>query len=120
MELKNKHSIATITQLRSAHIPLFSYLSSRALMSSPDCKSNAGPETADHFLFICLIHSHHRLKLKDIIEKLKIPFNKSILHDPEAFPAVADFVGNTWRLKSRWEWAETNLERTPTDQEPPD
>ncbi|KAG0151723.1 hypothetical protein CROQUDRAFT_463154 [Cronartium quercuum f. sp. fusiforme G11] len=63
-ELKNKHSIASITQLRSGHIPLFQYLHSRNLRPSPDCICDTGSETVDHFLFICSIHRNQRTELK--------------------------------------------------------
>ncbi|KAG0141824.1 hypothetical protein CROQUDRAFT_110250 [Cronartium quercuum f. sp. fusiforme G11] len=52
------------------------------------------------------------------IEALKILTNKSILHTPQAFIAVTDYVNDTWRLKSRWKWAEINHEETPKNLAP--
>ncbi|KAG0142156.1 hypothetical protein CROQUDRAFT_97874 [Cronartium quercuum f. sp. fusiforme G11] len=93
--IPNKHSIPTITQLRSGHIPLFQYLHSRHLLQNPDCACNAGSETVDHVLFIGSCHTQPRLKLKAAINELEILFNRSILHNPDAFPAVANFVSDS-------------------------
>ncbi|KAG0148348.1 hypothetical protein CROQUDRAFT_416754 [Cronartium quercuum f. sp. fusiforme G11] len=82
------------------------------LRSSPDCGCDAGSETVDHFILICSIHSSQCIPFKNAIKKLKLPFDKSILHEPPAFNAIADFVSDTWRLKSRWKWAEINHEET--------
>lgn len=36
--LKNKHSVSSITQLRSGHIPLYQYLAERNLRADPTCE----------------------------------------------------------------------------------
>ncbi|KAG0140783.1 hypothetical protein CROQUDRAFT_110921 [Cronartium quercuum f. sp. fusiforme G11] len=92
IDFPNSHSIASVTQLRNGHIPLFDYLHSRHLQPSPE---------------------HPRSKLKGEVKKLNLPFNKSILHEPQTFYVVADFISDRWRLKSRWEWAEINHEGIP-------
>lgn len=62
--LKNKHSVSSITQLRSGHIPLYHYLAERNLRSDPTCECETGPENVEHFLMDCPIHNEQREELK--------------------------------------------------------
>lgn len=117
--LRNKHSVSTITQLRSGHIPLFSYLHRRNLRADPTCVCGTGQEDVEHFLFLCPTHDELRTELREELEDLEIPFNRTALHHPAALESVANYVSSTWRLKSRWDWAELHNETTPNDQRPP-
>lgn len=42
--MKNKHLVSTITQLRTGHIPLLSYLFKRNLKTDPTCPCGTAPE----------------------------------------------------------------------------
>lgn len=118
--LKNKHSISSITQLRTGHIPLFHYLASRNLRPDSTCACGTSPETVEHFLFYCPIHEDLRQDLREDLDQLAIPFDRTALHHPEALEILANFTSTTWRLKSRWEWADTMSEATPKHKTPPD
>lgn len=116
--LKNKHSVAAITQLRTGHIPLYQYLANRNLQTDPTCKCNTGPENVEHFLFSCPTHEEHRAELRQQLEELDIPFNKTALSYPEAIEPIANYPSSTWRLKSRWDWAEIQKEAVPRNRRP--
>lgn len=120
ISLKNKHSVSTITQLRTGHIPLFSYLFDRNLRTDPTCVCGAGPENVEHFLFLCHLHDEPRQELKTELDDLNIPFNRTALHHPAALEPIANFTSSTWRLKSRWDWADIHAEATPKNKKPPD
>lgn len=77
--LKNKHSVATITQLRTGHIPLYQYLANRNLRTDPTCECDTGQENVEHFLFRCPIHEEPRETLRQELDELDIPFNKTAL-----------------------------------------
>lgn len=118
--LKNKHSVSTITQLRTGHIPLFSYLHRRNLRADPTCVCGTGQEDVEHFLFLCPKHEEPRQDLRNDLSELEVPFNRTALHHPNALESVANFTSSTWRLKSRWDWAELHDESTPQDKQPPE
>lgn len=117
-ELK-KHSIGIITQLRSGHIPLNHYLSKFAQIRDPSCDCQEGIKTVEHFLLTCNRFNNERKHLEDELELLDLPLNTSILDNPIAFKAVADYCDNTWRFKSRWVWATISNEDPPSDRQPP-
>ena len=120
MGLKNKHSVSTVTQLRTGHIPLYQYLASRNLRTDVTCECGLSPETVDHFLFHCPIHDDHRQDLCRELDELDIPFNRAALHHPGSMEPIANFTSSTWRLKSRWEWASIMNEAVPRDKQQPD
>lgn len=111
--LKNKHSISTITQLRNGHIPLFQYLHKRNLRTDPTCVGETGIENVEHFLFNCPIHNDQQQDLQRELDELDVPFNRTALHHPTALEAFANYTSSTWRLQSRWDWAEINNETAP-------
>lgn len=117
--LKNKHSISSITQLRTGHIPLFSYLFKRNLRADSTCACNTGPETVEHFLFLCPLHEEPRQDLRRELDELDISFNRTALHHPKALEPIANFTSSSWRLESRWDWAEVQNEATPKGMKPP-
>lgn len=119
MALKNKHSVSSITQLRSGHIPLYHYLAERNLRSDPTCECETGPENVEHFLTNCPIHDEQRQELRQALDDLDIPFNKQALSFPAALEPIANYTSSTWRLKSRWDWAEIQNEPTPAHKSPP-
>lgn len=117
--LKNEHSVSTITQLRTGHIPLFSYLFRRNLRTDPTCACGTGPENVEHFLFLCPLHAEPRLDLQAELDELDVPFNKTALFHPSALEPLANFTSSTWRLQSRWDWALINNEQSPEGLAPP-
>lgn len=119
-KLKNKHSISTVTQLRNGHVPLFSYVFRRNLRADPTCACGTGPENVEHFLFMCPTHEDPRQELQVELEDLDVPFNRLALHYPSALEPIANFTSSTWRLRSRWDWAEIQKESTPRNKKPPD
>lgn len=108
-----KHLVAAISQLRSSHIPLFAYLHRIQARLDPECACHTGIENPDHFLFICPIQKHHRIKFKKELLRIKVPFDKICLKEPKALAAIADCTRATWRLKARWIWAEIMDETFP-------
>lgn len=118
--LKNKHSVSSITQLISGHIPLFHYLHKRNLRTDPTCACGTGIENVEHFLLMCPIHDDQREDLRRELSDLDIPLNRNALHHPEALEPIANFTSSTWRLKSRWDWAEIMKDSAPSDKQCPD
>ena len=49
----------------------------------------------------------------------KLPANKTILPNPQAFELVAKYCEETWRFKDRWAWADIANDETPQDIAPP-
>lgn len=90
-EMKNKHSVSSITQLRSGHIPLYHYLASRNLRTDSTCVCETSPETVEHFLFNCPLHNNQRQELRRELEDLEIPFNRTALHHPQAMVPIANY-----------------------------
>lgn len=118
--LKNKHSISSITQLRSGHIPLFQYLHKRNLRTDPTCVCGTGIENVEHFLLLCPLHEEVRQDLLRELSDLDITLNRKALNHPAALEPIANYASSTWRLRSRWEWAEIHNEATPKDKQRPD
>lgn len=118
--LKNKHSISSITQLRNGHIPLFQYLHKRNIRADPTRACGTGIENVEHLLFMCPIHDEHRQNLQRELSELDIPFNRTVLHYPAALEPIGNYMSLTWRLRSRWDWAEINNETTPSHKKCPD
>lgn len=108
-----KHEITTITQLRSGHVPLNSYLNRFVQLTDPMCECQEGIETVNHFMFICQQHDQQRDGLASALQELPARLDKRILSNPDSFKAVASYCNSTWRFANRWVWAET------TDQEVP-
>lgn len=117
--MRNQHLIATITQLRTGHIPLFSYLFRRNLRTDPTCVCGTGQEDVEHFLFLCPKHEEARNDLIRELDEINVPINKTALHHPAALEPITNFVSSTWRLQSRWDWAEINNETVPKHKSPP-
>lgn len=118
-QMRNKHSISSVTQLRTGHVPLFSYLARRNLRTDPKCACGLDQEHVEHFLLSCPIHEEPRQELRRELDDLDIPFDRRALHFPGALEPIANFTSSTWRLKSRWDWAEINNETTPKNRNPP-
>lgn len=114
-----KHEITTITQLRSGHVPLNTYLNRFKQPVDPACKCQEGLETVEHFLFICHRHDQAREKLELKALELGIKLGKSILHHPKAFKTIASFCNSTWRFQHRWVWATVVDEAHPVNTPPP-
>lgn len=95
--LKNKHSVSSITQLRTGHAPLFQYLARRNLRSDPTCKCGLDQENVEHFLLSCPIHVDPRQDLRNELDKLEVPFSRKALHYPAALESIANFTSSTWR-----------------------
>lgn len=108
-----KHKCATITQLRSNHIHLNSYLFKHQQRFDPLCDCQEGIETIDHFLFICHRYTKQRRKLTNAIKELQLNKTTDILNNPKIFENIAKFCNSTWRLKSRWVWAKITEETVP-------
>lgn len=99
--LKNKDSVSSITQLRTGHIPLFSYLFKRNLRTDQTCVCGFGPEDVENFLFLCPLHNNFRQELQSDLDDLDMPFNRCALHHPAAVEPITNFVSSTWRLRTR-------------------
>lgn len=110
-----KHAVATISQMRSGHVPLFSYLHRISLRSDPECACTMGTETTEQFLLLCPQHEEHRQTLQHRLQVKDIDLNMKILHNPKAYPAIATYIENTWRFSNRWVWAEVTGEPVPED-----
>lgn len=109
-----KHSVATLTQLRSNHAPLNHYLFRMGQVPEPVCKCQTGIETPEHFLFICPSHTAHRSAFLNKLTSADLPHDTSILRTPNAFKHVATYCDATWRFKNRWVWANIRDEPVPT------
>lgn len=118
-KLKNKHSVSSITQLRTGHIPLFQYLAKQNLRPDPTCVCGTGLENVDHFLFLCPLHEEQRAELIRELDDLNLPLDRTILNYPDAFEPIANYTSSTWRLQSRWDWAEIHHEAVPKGKLPP-
>lgn len=116
-----KHSIGFITQLRSGHIHLNHYLCRFVQMQDPGCDCQEGVETVDHYLLVCNRFRNERARLEEELGELELTLNSSILKNPIAFRAIAQYGDSTWRLKSRWDWAAiANEDPYPSpDRQPP-
>lgn len=115
----NKHSIGAITQLRSGHIPLNHYLYKFAQVGDPGCDCQEGIKTVEHFLLVCTRFKNERNQLEEDLRLLDVALNTTILNNPLTFEAIAKYCDNTWRLKSRWVWANINNEDLPNGRQPP-
>lgn len=106
-----KHEIAALTQLRSGHIPLNSYLHRFQQITDPSCVCQEGIETVDHFLFVCQRFSQARaryetdIKKQGFNEQRTYRMDKKILSSPSTFKATTTFCNNTWRFANWWTWA---------------
>lgn len=110
-----KHAGATITQMRSGHVPLYSYLHRISLRHDPECECTMGVETTEHYVLLCPLHTDQRTTLKNELRMLDIDLNMKILHNPKAYQALAAYIKNTWRFSNRWDWAELVKEPVPED-----
>lgn len=114
-----KHSVATLTKLRTSHAPLNHYLYRMGQVPEPVCICQTGIETPEHFLFICPQYTAHRREFLDELTSADLPHDTSVLQRPDAFRAVAMYCDSTWRFKNRWEWARIVKEQPPTHLLPP-
>lgn len=101
-----KYAVATITQMRCGHIPLYSYLHQISLRPDPECACTLGTETTEHFLLLCPLHDEQRKTLRSNLKGMDIDLDMKILNNPKEYSAIASFNESTWRFSNRWDWAE--------------
>ncbi|KAI0824853.1 hypothetical protein BC628DRAFT_1301973, partial [Trametes gibbosa] len=86
-----------ITQLRSNHVGLNSYLARIRAVSSPLCPTCRVPETVDHFLCACRRFHSHRHELRRSLGKQPLTL-KNILGNLKSRSALLKFTDATGRL----------------------
>lgn len=100
-----RRSDATIvTQLRSGHCPLNSYLHCFKVADTPNCSLCRQPESVEHFLLTCRKFAGLRRRLLAAASKTKTPRSRqAILANPALYQALADFGRKSFRFyKSRY------------------
>lgn len=114
-----KHEVATLTQLRSGHVPLNSYLNQFVQVTDPMCDCQEGIETVDHFMFVCQTHDQHRDTLTHDLQELPTKLNKHIFSTPNAFKFIAAYCNFTWRFANRWAWTKATDQPVPLHRQLP-
>ena len=93
-----KRHVSILTQLRTNHVPLQSYLHRFKLTDSPVCPHcNVHPETVTHYLFHCTKHANHRAQLRRDL-KPNTRLDMGILGDKKSLAALFKFIKATNRF----------------------
>ena len=90
----DRRDASLITQLRSQHIPLASYLHRIKAIDSNLCQRCGVPETVDHFLLTCQRWRSQREQLRFDIGKRRFNLT-SLLAIPKTIKATLNFVHST-------------------------
>lgn len=114
-----KHEVATLTQLRSGHVPLNSYLNRFVQITDPMCDCQEGIENVDHFLFVCQNHDQNRDALVHGLQEIPVKLDKRILSNPNTFKSIATYCNSTWRFANRWTWARATDQPVPLHKQLP-
>jgi hypothetical protein len=90
----DRSNASLVTQLRSQHIPLASYLHQIKAIDSDLCLRCFDPETADHFLLKCPCWDTQRAKLRKAIGRHRFNLT-TLLALPQTIKATLEFVHET-------------------------
>ena len=90
---------ATLTQLRTGHVPLNHYLHRIHAIDSPNCVACNEPETVDHYLLRCPRFRAQRQVLRRQLNGQALSA-RSLLGVCKNLPALMTFLQSTGRLLS--------------------
>ena len=69
------------------------------LQSLAQLPQMSGKETVRHYLMVCLRLTTLRLKMREALAELRLPFNlRTILSQPKAIPITAAFIAQSRRF----------------------
>jgi len=94
-----RQEASIISQLRTAHVPLNSYLFRFKCVDSPRCPAcGAAEETVTHYLLRCPAYAHERWALEKAVER-KLDL-KTLLGDRNSTLALKNFIRATHRFET--------------------
>lgn len=99
-KFKNQ-SMDFITQMRSGHIPFFSFLHCISARPDPQCECRLGIETSGHYFLWYSIHSAQREDLRKPLHLANLEINKTTPNNPKAYTAITIFFESTGKFSNR-------------------
>ena len=100
----SRHQSSLMTQLRSSHVPLNSYLNKISRSDTYLCQACLEEEelhcreTVKHFLFVCPAYAQEREELVNKIGRSHLNL-RDIMSNTDRMLALASFIHKTGRLK---------------------
>jgi ribonuclease HI len=95
--IENRSTSAKLTQLRTGHCGLNSYLHRFNLAESADCECGEGPETVEHLVMVCKKYVEQRKVLRKEVGFGKMKM-KYLLGDIKVVKHTMEFIINTERF----------------------